>query len=300
MIIRTKLTELHISNFFLVFIPLVLAAGFTVEYLIAFFSISVHELSHIAAARSKGCRLRIIKFMPAGISATIDEGYRTKLDSVIIYSSGPVANILLAVASFSINLVLMHPSDYLRFFALSNIYLAAFNMIPAFPLDGGRILNEILSDRIGLISAGKHLRRLAFILSAAFIILGIYQLINSRINFCLLIIGIYIMIIFRTGKMEASLMNIKQIIFRRSRILKKGIYPARDLVAMKSMLLGDTIKNMDFDRFHFVHVLDDDFKILRVFSENEIMESMLKYNGDMTFEELIKKVVTGDGSLSRC
>jgi stage IV sporulation protein FB len=288
-IIRTKLTELHISNFFFLLIPLLLVAGFAVEYLIAFFSISIHEISHMAAARSRGCRLRIIKLMPAGISATIDEGYRTKLDSIIIYSSGPVANILMSIASFLINLILVHPSDYLLFFALSNIYLAAFNLIPAIPLDGGRILNELLSDSIGLISAGKHLRRLAFILSAAFIILGIYQLISSRINFCLLVIGIYIMLIFRTGKMEASLMNIKQIIFRRSRILKKGVYPARDLIAMKSMLLGDTIKNMDFDRYHFIHVLDNDFKLIKIFSENDILESMLKYDADMTFEELINK-----------
>ena len=87
-------------------------------------------------------------------------------------------------------------------------------------------------------------------------------------------------------------MNMKQIIYRRSRLLKKGIYPVRDLVVMKSVFLGDTVKSMDFDRFHFIYVLDDNLKLLGVFSENDIMESMLRNNGDITFEELIKNVST--------
>jgi len=287
-IIRTKLTDLHISNYSFAVLPLILATGFIIEYIIAFLSIAIHELAHVAAALARGYKIRFIKFLPVGLSVSIDESFFTRHDSIIIYCSGPIVNLLLSVISYAANLFLPYKSEYLHFFTLSNIYLAVFNMIPAIPLDGGRILQQILSKRIGLISAGKYLRSFTFILSTVFIILGIYQLILSRMNFSLFVIGIYIMFLFKTGRMEASLMNMKQIIYRRSRLLKKGIYPVRDLVVMKSVFLGDTVKSMDFDRFHFIYVLDDNLKLLGVFSENDIMESMLRNNGDITFEELIR------------
>lgn len=281
--------EFHISYFLFAIMPLLLATGFIIEYLIAFFSIFIHELGHIATASARGCRTRVIKLLPAGVSAVIEDGTCSRKDFIIICLSGPAVNILLSVVFQVISLISAHQSNFLHYFVLSNIYLAAFNMIPAIPLDGGKILNEILSERMGLISAGKYLRKLAFILSAFLIMFGIYQMIYGRMNFSILIIGLYIMFTFKTGKMEASLMNIKQMVYRRSRIMKKGIYPARDLVAMKSANLSETIKNMDFDSFHFVHVLDDNFKVICVFSENEIMEYMLKADADLTFEELINK-----------
>ena len=82
-------------------------------------------------------------------------------------------------------------------------------------------------------------------------------------------------------------MNMKDVIYRRSRLLKKGIYPARDLVVVKNMRMGDIIRNLDFDRFHIIHVLDDDLKLMKVFTEQDIMDGVVKHSGDMTFEEFI-------------
>ena len=111
----------------------------------------------------------------------------------------------------------------------------------------------------------------------------------SSYNASLIIIGLYIMMITMTGKVESALMNIRQIIYRKSRLLKKGIYPARDLVAMKNTRLSDTLKSLDFDRFHIIHVLDDSLNIIGVFTENQIMDALISGNDDMTFECLIGK-----------
>ena len=83
-------------------------------------------------------------------------------------------------------------------------------------------------------------------------------------------------------------MNMRQILYRRSRLLRKGIYPARDLVVMKTARLGDTLKNMDFDRFHIIYVLDDSLRIAGVFTESEIIDALAGAPEDMTFEGLIR------------
>ena len=56
-------------------------------------------------------------------------------------------------------------------------------------------------------------------------------------------------------------MNVKNVVYRHSRLMRKGIYAARDIVVLKSVHLSEVLKHMDFDRFHIVYVLDDELKI---------------------------------------
>ena len=293
MILRGKRIDIHLSNLVFAAVPLLLFTGFGMEYLIAFTSIALHELGHIAIARARGCRVKRVNITLVGLSVVIDEEGLSRRDSVLIFSAGPAANLLLSALSYSVAGLLQHPLAILNFFFYSNICLAAFNLIPAIPLDGGRILRELLAGRTGYISAGRSLRKLAFVLSTAFIALGAYQLAYTRTNFSLLVIGLYIMVLLFTGKMEAALMNIKQIIYRRSRLLKKGIYPARDLVAMESTPVNEILKSMDFDSFHFIFVLDGNLKLIGIFNENEIMEGIVNNSTDITFGELLKSMGKG-------
>lgn len=280
--------DIHVSLFFPAVFLLVFAAGMLNGYLAAFFSIVLHEAGHVAFAAISGSRLRTLRITSVGLCAEIDEGVCSIRERLILYSCGPAANFLIAAAAALICLLTSNPSPLVRLILLTNLYLALFNLLPAVPLDGGRILRELLAERVGILAAGKWVHRLAFMLSIIFVLLGMVQFVSGWYNLSLLVIGLYIAFTLKTGKMEAALMNIKQIIYRRSRLEKKGIYPARDLVAMKWTQIGDTIRNMDFDRFHFVHVVDENFKLIRIFTENEVIESLLKHNADMTFEELIR------------
>lgn len=93
--------------------------------------------------------------------------------------------------------------------------------------------------------------------------------------------------------MENAFMNIRQMIYRRSKLLKKGIYPARDLVVLKSTLVSEAIKSMDFDRFHLIYVLDEHLQIHKILTENEIMDAITHADGNdtMTFELLFDEGV---------
>lgn len=86
-------------------------------------------------------------------------------------------------------------------------------------------------------------------------------------------------------------MNIKNLVYKRSRFLRKGVYPGRELVVIKTMRLGDIVKDMDFDRFHIIYVVDEDMKLVKVFTEQEILDSMSKCSGEISFDELINSKV---------
>lgn len=278
--------DLYIGNLVFVVLPLLFLTGLLAEYLIAFVSITLHELGHMAAALIRGRRPERMDVSPLGLSVVLDERDLTRADALLIFSAGPAVNLLLAALWRTAAHILDWPPER-SFFFDTNLCLAVFNLIPAVPLDGGRILWELLAGRTGYRLAGKISRAVAFVLSAALIAVGLSRLAGGGVNFSLSLAGLYILLLLYPGKMEAALMNIKQIVFRRSRLMKKGIYPARDLVAMRSTPVSEILKDMDYDRFHFVFVLDDNLKLMGIVNESELMDSLAGGNPGVTFGELL-------------
>jgi len=300
MSIRVKSKEIKISPF-IVLIPLVLAfTGHLIEYFIALFSIALHEAAHVLAAKLFGYRADQIKITPAGFSVTIDTLSCSEAVSIFICLAGPIANLLIyaaAEAAFhkygSMNLTGsfygLSIRQFLQVVSATNLFFALFNLMPALPLDGGRILYEILAARVGLSSAEKILKRLSVAFSIILLLIGAYQFYISLFNFSLIIIGICIIILVDSRRMESALLNIRQILYRRNKLEKRGIYPARPLVVLKSTRLNEAIKNMDFDMFHIVYVLDDDLRLKKALTENEIMDAIAREGENITFGMLLEK-----------
>lgn len=278
---------IEVNFVFFAMLFIMYAMGYCYDFIIVFASIALHEMGHVISALMTGKKVYAVKILPIGLGAIIEEN-GVRWQNVVVYSCGPFTNILLYTLCSIIQLYYQKYEDNIYFLMQINIYLAVFNLMPVLPLDGGKIFREILRMRIGIRSASKFNIKVSIILCTLLILLGIIQFLNSFHNVSILLIGIFIFFSLKSEQTEAALMNVKQIVYRRSRLLKKGIYPARDLVAIKSMHLGDIIKAMDFDRFHMVYVLDNDLKVLKIFTEQEILDAMLKYNLDMTFEEFFE------------
>lgn len=268
---------------------LMLFFGYLTKFALIFASMALHELAHILWGIWMGGRLTSIKILPIGLSASIDHCSGRGWRSALLYAAGPCANTLIYILGVQISSA-SHwtPSDDLYFFILTNAYLAVFNVIPILPMDGGRLLVELLESKLGRINAGRVTGKIASCMAWILVALGIIQFLYSFYNFSLIAIGLFSLIVLRTEKMEVAFMNVKHILYRRSRLMKKGVYPARDLVVIASTPLCEIIKNMDFDRFHFVYVLDEHLKLLRVFTEQEIIEALLENSTNITFDDLVR------------
>ena len=202
---------------------------------------------------------------------------------------GQLINFILLLASVFFYFFLGITLESIYFIIVINLYLFIFNLMPVIPLDGGKILRDILINNFGLFLGSSYLRKISYALSFVLIILGMLQIRNNFYNISLLIIGFYTFINLKIDYLEVAFMNIKHIMFRRVRFLKRRIYAARDLVALKSVSLGEILKSMDYDRFHFIYVLDENLKILTILSEQELIDSMIKYSSEITLEEIIEK-----------
>lgn len=122
-----------------------------------FGSMLLHDLAHAWTAAALGVRTLEIVMLPIGGLARYEKHLRP-VQELLIALAGPVANLLISGSIFGymmashqavqINLgALLTPSDdnVLQRLAFANLLLAGFNLLPAFPMDGGRILRALLS-----------------------------------------------------------------------------------------------------------------------------------------------------------
>lgn len=127
----------------------------TTYWMSAFFStfllfvcVLFHEMAHALVARARGLRVKGITLFIFGGMAEIDQDMKRPGVEFQVAIAGPIASFLLAGAAFLLALPFRTstaPAEaVLDYLAVSNLLLGAFNLIPGFPLDGGRVLRSII------------------------------------------------------------------------------------------------------------------------------------------------------------
>jgi Zn-dependent protease len=158
-----------------------------------FGSVALHELGHSVVALSKGIRVREILLLPIGGLAQLAYMPSRPRDELQIAIAGPVVSLLLAVffGLLTITLGALMPywfSTILIVLGWVNFMLAAFNLLPSFPMDGGRIFRAWLSPRLGRVAATRIAARTGRGMAILFGILAILP----PFNLMLLAIAVFI------------------------------------------------------------------------------------------------------------
>lgn len=111
-------------------------------------SLFLHEVGHVLLAERRGLTIRSIRLYMFG-GYTVIDGVPSARTELLVAIAGPVVSALLGVAFLS-GPILLGTDNIVGIamwaLAVGNIAIAAFNLLPGFPLDGGRILRSILSD----------------------------------------------------------------------------------------------------------------------------------------------------------
>ena len=133
-----------------------------------FVCIVLHELGHAFSARRYGVETRDIILSPLGGVARLEGLPKQPIHESVVAAAGPLVNLLIAgviggygwlTSSIDLSnlgssrLTLGNPENFMSLFILINIFLALFNLIPAFPMDGGRIFRSLLSLKMGRLRA---------------------------------------------------------------------------------------------------------------------------------------------------
>ena len=156
--------ELHISFLFLILFIYTMAFLNFIQIQVAvlitllFVTVVIHELSHSYVALKYGVAIERIILLPIGGVSQMEEIPKNPIQELWISIAGPTANFVIAGIFYIIligvqNLVPLVYSSFIYDFVLVNLVLGGFNMLPAFPMDGGRILRSVLAKRMNFIRA---------------------------------------------------------------------------------------------------------------------------------------------------
>ncbi len=166
-----------------------------------FITVLMHELGHALAAKRYHINTKDITLLPIGGLARLEKIPEKPSEELVVAFAGPLVNIVLA---FIIGLFISIPnepeiliaqlssgingSNFLLNFFLVNLWLALFNLIPAFPMDGGRVLRALLAYKLERNVATKIAARIGQLIAIGFIIFGFFT------NPFLVFIGIFVII----------------------------------------------------------------------------------------------------------
>lgn len=165
------------------------ALGF-VTALAFFVSLVLHELAHSLVARAGGVRIaRVTLFLFGGVSQ-MEEEPKGPGHEFVVAMAGPLTSVVLAVTFWFSHLWLaaVGAPDFLwvpiEYLALINFTLAIFNLLPGFPLDGGRVLRAIVWGLSGdLLKATKWASRSGQALGTLFIAVAVFGVLNGTFDF---------------------------------------------------------------------------------------------------------------------
>ncbi|MBA3259338.1 MAG: site-2 protease family protein, partial [Gemmatimonadales bacterium] len=136
------------------------AVAASLMLLALFACVLLHEFGHILMARRFGVRTPDVLLLPIGGVARLERIPSVPRQELLIAIAGPAVTLAIAVALYLVLLAIgaqptlgqLEPdSDVLTFLMRVNVFLLLFNLIPAFPMDGGRVLRAILASRMGMV-----------------------------------------------------------------------------------------------------------------------------------------------------
>ncbi len=183
--------------------------------LVLLVSILLHELGHSLVAMAFGCRVRDITLMMIGGCATMLSMPRKAWQELLMALAGPLVSLLLAIGGFlfaglrlDANGVLVYKPGMINEFVLIkvggvNLFLFVFNLLPAFPMDGGRILRAFLQQffmtRVKATWIASRIGRFVAILMALSVV---YSAVTGKIEGYMFIRLLIAFFIFRAAEQE--------------------------------------------------------------------------------------------------
>ncbi|MEJ2747210.1 MAG: site-2 protease family protein [Anaerolineae bacterium] len=169
-----------------------------------FVLITLHELGHSVAAQHYGVAVKQIILSPIGGVAQLMRMPDKPAQEFVVAIAGPAVNFIIAglmwMAALALGISLSNPLGVLvglggvslkslfTYVFVYNIFLAVFNLLPAFPMDGGRVFRSLLAMRLDYVKSTRIAATVGRILA---VLMGIYGLFNGGIFLVLIAIFIY-------------------------------------------------------------------------------------------------------------
>jgi Zn-dependent protease/CBS domain-containing protein len=263
------------------------ARGFSavLVWLLVFLCVLLHELGHALAAKAYGIPTVDITLYPIGGIARVERMPEKPVQELVVAIAGPLVNVVIILVLGAVLLAtgglnpsaLEHPNLLQVLFAM-NITIVVFNLIPAFPLDGGRVLRALLATRMEYARATKIAANIGQGLALA---LGIFGAFHNNIFLILIAIFIYM-----AAEGEAAIVQMRSV--------TAGLPVSSAMVTRFDTLDHRSTLNQAIDVLlgtsqHEFPVLDDNGGFAGLLTKNDLLVALRNTGADTLVTDVMVK-----------
>lgn len=269
-----KFQKLYVSVFTIALIPFLIFFKAEKYAAISYFSLVCHEIFHLFFAYKLKIKVKRIVVLPFGINIKTQEDM-TFMSEILFCSAGPLANLIIAAVLFYLktNGICFFLSDYI---ILSNISIFLINILPIYPLDGGRIFKRVAEEKNGHFKAAE----ICILTSQVFVFLVcifiFLTILMSKFNLSIMVLCCFLIYSLSEQK-KSSLLTFSQLLIYSSQKLENtNRLPVREIVVNKTALIKDVIKMISESVYVMVTITDKKGKIIARISETELIKKAVE------------------------
>jgi len=275
--------EIKFSLSFLLTAVAVIFFGNGFIFLIYVLSVFFHEMAHAQISERFGIKMQQIKIYPFGAVLYGDTENLTPTQSIVTAISGPLFNIIIAVCCVALWWLIPQTYAYTEVIVFSNLTLALFNLLPVYPLDGGKIFYTLLSFRLNHIKAFKIVRILGILASVGFMSLYIISCFYTP-NYYFITASILLIWSGFDFKKEVLFKNALSSNFSLHS-LRQGVN-VRHIVVSETLTLYKLIKIINPNYFYIIDVCDKDLKTTKTINHKDLEKLILNNNINTTLDKI--------------
>lgn len=182
-------TEVYVSVLFCAVVCFMLAVDRTGLVIPTLFAVFIHESGHLLAMWAADCQPKQIRLIPASVQ--IVRGFSPKrCGEIAVTVCGPAANLVIFGVLFA-NYFIFKSEQSLTF-AILNLVIAVFNLMPVSGLDGGTLLAAAIARFTDIYKAERIVRIITAVFAFVAFLLGVYLWVSGTVNISVFIVAVYL------------------------------------------------------------------------------------------------------------
>ena len=271
----------------LTFLLLVLSAyvGMFWLFILYLCSLLVHEFSHMLIAKKRGYICSKITLYPTGALLYGETDEFAFKDEILIALAGPLSNIVLCVLCVFVWWIYPYSYNFTTDFVVANLSLAIFNLLPIYPLDGGRVVLAFLSLYFSRKQAAVVTKNITIIVSIILFAVFVVSIFFTP-NFSIGITSVVIFISVIGEEKQSAYKRLAKTDLKK-RKLKHGLKVV-SLMFLKQTKLSNIVSKIDNYAYYIVLIVDDSFNVLTKLTEQQIYELSLNNKLSETIGDILK------------
>ena len=241
------------------------------DLLEAMLALTLHEAAHAAAAHIFGCRIRAFVLAPHGAALLLGDASLSPHTEWCVAAAGPLCSFLTAGAAASVVCLFPVVGGRMRSFLVFSLLLGLVNLLPALPLDGGRIAKCALERRLSPRAAATVTAAAGVVAGAALLSLAVAAALSGVYNLTLPVMGLFLTVNAVRELRATPLRRVRAVMRRNEALRGGGAADIRLVAASRSMRGSEALRLLRGGSLLVLRVVDERMQPLGELSETDVV-----------------------------